>query len=162
MAQETNASLGLELTIVRRAFDSAYRRMIECNKPEELIDELSNMLHHLYRLSELRKRRWKAVIQDFTKNDFIARMGQVNGALGAIWIRAFDTHEIATVTDVGDRYADVYTATYGVLVWKQPAAMPFLVMPKEIARFDDYQAHLAGRVVLMTLRTAFDNISDLS
>ena len=85
----------------------------------------------------------------------------MHGALGAIWIRTFDTHEIATVADIGDKYADVYTAIYGVLVWRQPAAMPFLILPNEIARFNDYQTHLADRVVLKTLRAAFDGLSAL-
>jgi hypothetical protein len=162
VTQGANASVDLELAAVRRAFDAAYRRMVECSRPEELPDELSNMLHHVYRLSELRKRRWKAASQSFTKSEFIARVGQVNGALGAIWIRAFDTHEIATVADIGSRYPDVYTAIYGVLVWREPAAMPFLTMPTELARFEDYRTHLSNRVVLVTLRKAFDGLSSLS
>jgi hypothetical protein len=161
MVQGTSAPADPELAAVRRAFDAAYRRMVECGNPEEPPDELSNMLHHLYRLGELRKRRWKASIQGFTEKDFVVRVGQVHGALGAIWIRTFDTHEIATIADIGSRYADVYTAIYGVLVWRKPGAMPFLIMPNEIARFNDYQTHLADRVVLMTLRAAFDGLSDL-
>ncbi len=161
MAQGTSAPVDPELVAVRRAFGATYRRMVECSNLEELPDELSNMLHHLYRLGELRKRRWKVAIQGFTEKDFVARAGQAHGALGAIWIRTFDTHEIATVADIGDKYADVYTAIYGVLVWRQPAAMPFLILPNEIARFNDYQTHLADRVVLKTLRAAFDGLSAL-
>lgn len=161
MAQGMSAPADPELAAVRRAFDAAYRRMVGCSSSEELPDELSNMLHHLYRLGELRKRRWKATFHGFTEKDFIARVGQAHGALGAIWIRTFDTHEIATVADIGDKYAHVYTAIYGVLVWRQPAAMPFLIMPNEIARFNDYQAHLADQVVLTTLRAAFDGLTAL-
>jgi hypothetical protein len=88
MAHGTSTPADPELAAVRRAFDAAYRRMVECSNLEELPDELSNMLHHLYRLGELRKRKWKAAVQGFTKKDFVARVGRgVHGALGAIWIR---------------------------------------------------------------------------
>ena len=75
MAQGTSAPVDPELVAVRRAFGATYRRMVECSNLEELPDELSNMLHHLYRLGELRKRRWKVAIQGFTEKDFVARAG---------------------------------------------------------------------------------------
>jgi hypothetical protein len=95
MTQGMSSSADAELTAVRRAFDAAYQRMCECTEPEELRDELSNMLQHCYRLTELRKTRWKAVSQNFTNRDFDACVSQVPGALGARWIRTYDTHDIA-------------------------------------------------------------------
>jgi hypothetical protein len=42
-----------ELERVRRAFDGALRRMCAAPTVADLEDELSNMLHQLYRLGEL-------------------------------------------------------------------------------------------------------------
>src|SRR5258706_3900876 len=109
--------------------------MYEGSDVDQLNDELSNMLHHIYRLGELRRRRWKASNQNFTNADFTARVQGVPGALGALWIRGYDTHEVATLSDLRDVYPGVYTAIYGVLVWMPASAMPFIAVPNEIARY---------------------------
>jgi hypothetical protein len=154
----TSAPADEELTAVRRAFDAAYQRMVECAKPEELRDELSNMLQHHYRLSELRKTRWKAANQNFTNRDFEARVCQVPGTLGARWIRTYDTHDIAKLSDQADVYSNVYTAMYGVLVWKLAADMPFINVPTDPAPYADYRANLENRPVLDSMRAAFDGL----
>ena len=46
-----------QLTRVIRAFDAAFLRMCQATTVEQLEDELSNMLHQLYRLSEMVKYR---------------------------------------------------------------------------------------------------------
>jgi hypothetical protein len=48
-----------DLTAVRRPFDAAFLRMCQAENLDLLRDELSNMLHHMYRLSELCRRRWQ-------------------------------------------------------------------------------------------------------
>jgi hypothetical protein len=48
-----------ELTAVRRPFEAAFLRMCQAGDLDLLRDELSNMLHHMYRLSELCCRRWQ-------------------------------------------------------------------------------------------------------
>jgi hypothetical protein len=110
-----------ELTAVRRPFDAALLRMCQAGDVDLLRDELSNMLHHMYRLGELCARRWQL------KGDhagFNAKVAKVAGALGALWIRTFDTHEIASISTTGDVYSDFYTELDGVAVWKPVAAMP--------------------------------------
>jgi hypothetical protein len=162
MTQGMSSSADAELTAVRRAFDAAYQRMCECTEPEELRDELSNMLQHYYRLTELRKTRWKAVSQNFTNRDFDARVSQVPGALGARWIRTYDTHDIANVSDQADVYSNVYTAMYGVPVWKRTADMPFINVPTDPAPYADYKANLEDRPVLDSMRAAFDGLAALA
>lgn len=150
-----------ELTAVRRAFDSAYFRMCLGTNAETLQDELSNALHHMYRLGELRKRQWETNCNDGTTNHFAARVKQVRGALGALWIRAYDTHQIATVSELDAQYSRVHTAMHGVLLWKPASALDCIVMPKDYDRYTDYLAHLAQRPVLDTLRAAFDGLAAL-
>lgn len=150
-----------ELTAVRRAFDAAYQRMCECVKPEELRDELSNMLQHHYRLSELRKSRWKAANVNFTNRDFAVRVSQVPGALGASWMRSYDTHDIAELSKQADVYSNEYTAMYGVLVWKLVGSMPFIIVPSDPAPYTDYKANLENRPVLDSMRAAFDGLAAL-
>jgi hypothetical protein len=151
-----------ELTSVRRPFDAAFLRMCQAKSVDLLRDELSNMLQHTYRLSELCRRRWK-----LNKNDhhgLNAKVARVPGALGAIWIRSFDTHEIAELSTTDDVYSDFYTELYGVAVWKPLEAMPFVHRPAErsamLARYDDYR-NLERMPVLDTMRPAFDGLASL-
>jgi hypothetical protein len=150
-----------ELQVVRRAFEAAFRRECECTDPDRLQDELSNMLHHTYRLGELLARRWKALESDLTKADYTRRLMAVPGALGALWIRCYDTHQVASVTTLSSVYSDVYTALYGVLTWQPLSVMTFINLPKEIQRSDDYQEHLATKPVLDTLKAVFNGMADL-
>ena len=128
---------------------------------DELPDELSNMLHHMYRLGELRRRRWERNQQHLTDRDFTARVKQVPDALGALWIRTYDTHEIMTVSKLKDIHTNFFTEMYRILVWMCIADMPFIKKPNDIDRFIDYQSNLENQPVLDTLRTAFDSLAAL-
>jgi hypothetical protein len=104
-----------------------------------LHDELSNMLHHMYRLGELCAARWGL------KNDsarFNAKV-KVPGALGAMWVRRYDTHEIVSVSDPADVYTDRDLDLYELLVWK-PVAVIESRPPggSAFARYQDYKGHL--------------------
>lgn len=163
MSHSSNApTLDPELTAVRRPFDAAFQRMCEVTDRDELRDELSNLLHHLYRLGELRNRRWGTNGQKLSEGDFNARVTQVPGVLGALWIRCYDTHEIATVSKFKDVYSDFYTKMYGVLVWRCIADMPFVKLPKAADRYMDYQSNLENKPVLDALRSAFDGLAALA
>jgi hypothetical protein len=88
----------------------------------------------------------------------------VPGAPGAIWIRCFDTHEIAEVSATGDVYTDFYTEMYGVAVWKPVEAMGFVKKPTKgwpLPRYEDYQGHLENKAVLGTMQRAFDGLATL-
>jgi hypothetical protein len=132
-----------DLTAVRRPFDAAFLRVCQAENLDLLRDELSNMLHHMYRLSELCRRRWQ--VNRPGLNAKVVNI--VPDALGAIWIRRFDTHEIAEVSTAGGFYSGLYTE-YGVAVWKPVAAMPFVDKPENgwpLPRYKDYEAHLETR-----------------
>jgi hypothetical protein len=161
MNQHTNGPLDRELTSVCRAFDAAFQRMREAANTDTLQDELSNMLHHMYRLGELRMRRWRAGNSAFTENDFTHPVSQIAGALGALWIRCYDTHEIAVISQLTDRYSDYYTNIYGILIWQPVQAMPFIKIPNAANRYTDYCTNLADKPVLDTLRKAFDHLVNL-
>jgi hypothetical protein len=129
--------------------------MCQASDPDLARDELSNMLHHMYRLGELCARTWQL---KSNSPSFTAKVKVVPGALGAIWIRTYDTHEIATVSRFGDVYSDFYTELYGVLSWKPVAAMPFVKKPNDLVRYKDYQ-QLGNKAVLDSLRRAFDGLA---
>jgi hypothetical protein len=151
-----------EFEAVRRPFDAALLRMCQAGDVDLLRDELSNMLHHMYRLGELRRRRWS--ISTDVNAQVNQRAKAVPGVMGALWIRCYDTHEIASLATPGDVYSDYYTEMYGVLVWKPLAAMPFASRPKRVAmsdRYDDYEVALRNKPVLDTLRGAFDGLKAL-
>jgi hypothetical protein len=149
-----------ELTAVRRPFEAAFLRMRQAGDLDLLRDELSNMLHHMYRLSELCCRRWQV-----NPSGFNAKVVDVvPGALGAIWIRCYDTHDIAEVSTTGDLYTDFYTELYGVAAWKPVAAMHFVNKPTKgsaLPRYQDYHGHLENKAVLDTMRRAFDGLATL-
>ena len=151
---------GPELTVVRRPFNAAFSRMCQVGDVDLLRDELSNMLHHMYRLGELGARTWG--LKD-DRTGFNARVKAVPGALGAMWIRTYDTHELFSVSTTGDVYSDFYTEVYGVAVWEPISAMPFANKPSKawgIERYDDYQ-NLENKPVLDTMRHAFDGLASL-
>jgi hypothetical protein len=144
---------------VQRPFDAAFLRMCQAGDVDLLGDELSNMLHHMYRLIELCRRRWQ-----LNSSGLDARVvNVVPGALGAAWIRSYDTHEIAEVSTIRDVYSGFYTALNGVLVWKPVAAMRFVSKPTKGSAFTRYQDYrsLENKPVLDTMRRAFDGLAAL-
>ena len=155
-------TLDPQLTDVRRAFDAAFRRMCEATNSGEQRDELSNLLHHLYRLGELRSRRWGTNDRKLSDNDFNAHTSHIPGVLGALWIRGYDTHEIATLAKSKDAYSDFYTKISGILVWQCVIDMPFIKKPRPADRYVDYQLNLENKSVLDSLRFAFDALAALT
>jgi hypothetical protein len=151
-----------ELIAILRPFDAAFKRMCEAADSAEMRDELSNLLHHFYRLGELRSRRWAANGQKLSETNFNARVAQVPGALGALWIRSYDTHEIATVAKSRDMISDYYTKVAGILVWQCIADMPFIKPPTVAARYNDYESNLQNKPVPDALRSVFDGLVSLS
>ena len=152
-----------ELLAVRRPFEAAFLRLCEADHLDGVRDEVSNALHHLYRLGELRRRRWATTSggKPLTNSDFNQKAGPVPGVLGALWIRSFDTHEIASLISPGDAYADIYANT--VAVWNSVSTMSFLGKPTGamVDRCSDYVSALQDRVVIDTLRAVFDGLEKL-
>jgi hypothetical protein len=145
---------------IRRAFEAARLRMCQLADPDCLPDELSNMLHHHYRLGELRRRRWRLTNTRTDKKAFDARVQAVPGALGAMWIRSYDTHDAELVVEVGGLFSNYMTNLFGVLVWQPRSALPFTA-PDGDGRYRDYDAALDGRPVLDSLSRAFDGLAAL-
>lgn len=144
------------VTTVRRAFDAAFHRLVAANDPQIAQDELSNALHHLYRLGEVAERRLNLTRREFNEKVSTA----APGAVGALWIRAFDTHEVLETAAMGDLFSDYFTEMYEVLVWKPRSAMTF-TKPDQAVRYEDYDAHLANRPALDSLRAAFDGLESV-
>jgi hypothetical protein len=149
-----------ELHAVRHAFGAAFLRMCQAETEDALAAELSNLLHHLFRLRELCVRRLGPGFYATA-----AASSDLRAAMGACWARNFDTHEVYAPADVsedgyGDFYSDYYTALYGVVLWKPLAQLPRQQDPGH-HREVDYVAELEGKPVLDTLRRAFDGLAGL-
>jgi hypothetical protein len=138
-----------ELRAVTYAFDGAFQRMCEATATDALMAELSNLLHHLYRLRELCRDRLTGF--DVTERTTAG----LRAARAASWVRNFDTHQLFAVASQEDAFSDRFTAMYGVLVWIPLADLPSQADKKQ-HREADYAAELEGKVVLDTLRRAFD------
>ena len=143
----------LQLGAVRLAFDRAMGRMAGAGGPVEAPDELSNALHHTYRLGEL-SRRWGGG----PKKAMGAGFPPVPGLLGALWIRCFDTHDLATVATAVHGYPLYYGASYGAPVWRDWRTIETAYADDQ-GRHEDYQEHLQERDVTYTLRIAFDGLA---
>ena len=146
-----------QLDGIRRAFDSAYRRMIAAVTPADAEDEFSNTLNHMYRLNELGKSR-------LGKNTFHEKLlgsYDLRAARAVIWARTFDVHRVVAVADMGGVYSAYFTAMYGVLVWKPLASLPDQTDKSGHGRHLDYAGFLEKRRVLETSRRAFDALAAL-
>jgi hypothetical protein len=144
-----------ELHAVRYAFDAAFRRMCEATTSDALMAELSNLLHHLFRLRELCKDR----LIGFYATE--KTTGELRAGRAASWARNLDTHQLFNVASQEDVYGDYYTAMFGVLVWKPLSDLPRQVDSTGNHREIDYVAELEGQVVLATMRRAFDALAGL-
>jgi hypothetical protein len=127
--------------------------MCQATTSEQLEDELSNLLHQLYRLAEMLKYRMGDA-------RFHVATAGLKEARAALWIRTYDTHDLVMSAEVGDRYSDYYTEMYGVLEWK-PLASLNLPTDKH-GRHLDYATAFECRTVLDTIRLAFDQLAQLA
>lgn len=154
-----------QLERVLRPFRAAEARMRSTCDSNTMEDELSNMLQHIYRLAELRRSRWADVSGPgkISLKETNQRLSGVPGALGALWIRQFDTHELIVLTFNSTGYGPVWGPVYDPIsiMWKPRPKTP-TVKGHLQPRIDDYDHHLAGKEVLDTLPIIFDRIADLS
>jgi hypothetical protein len=137
-----------------RAFRASFGRMCAANTFDAAADELSNMLHQLYRLSELAKPRYDGA------TGFYAALAQQSGgevAGAMLWARTFDTHSVARVAAAGDVISDYITEMVGVLVWKPRSQLP-PADPRypSHGRYVLYGRFLEGRPVLDTSQVALN------
>ena len=142
-----------ELHTVRYAFDAAFLRFRQATDDDSWMAELSNMLHHLYRLRMLCIER----LADFEQ--------QIEPCLkherGASWARNADTHQLFRVASgkLAPVYSNTYGAVYGELLWRPRVEIP--LAPDKHGRYLDYETDLEGKVIPDTLRAAFDTMAAL-
>jgi hypothetical protein len=144
-----------ELHTVRYAFDAAFQRLCEARDDDALMAELSNALHHLFRLRELCRRR-------LGDNGFYAvdtSTADLQTARAACWARNFDTHRLYVPAAMENVYPSVYMARYGALVWVPLPSLPRTT--DKYGRHLDYARHLDGKELLGTLRRGFVAMADL-
>jgi hypothetical protein len=128
---------------IRRAFDAAFRRFCEADSFEGQEDELSNMLHHLFRLVEVR-----GGIERYEAERYLS-----GHAAALVLMRHKDTHKLVQVTEPADVFGDYFTNMFGRLVWNPP---PEVIADNRYLRYD--AVFLKGRTVLDTLRAAYDAV----
>lgn len=148
---DAKAACDPERARVERTFRAAFSRMAGATSEEAALDETSNLLHHVYRLAELTRRR---VGDPSTLEDLYRR---TPGARGALWARTFDTHEVASVTVLEDRFTDTFTDLWGDVCWRQLDAAAGFADDKK-GRSRDYEEHLAQHGVLDSLRAVFEGL----
>jgi hypothetical protein len=142
--------------MVRFAFDAAFQRFREAIDDDSWMAELSNMLHHLYRLRELCKTR----LVDF-EQQIEPQASALKLERGATWARNCDTHRLFRLPSdgVAPVYAETYGAVYGELLWRPRIELP--LAPDRHGRYLDYESELEGKVIPDTLRRAFDALATL-
>ncbi len=138
---------------VERTFRAAFMRVARAQTADEALDETSNLLHHVYRLAELTKQR----LDRPSRRELDEVYGQTPGARGVLWVRCFDTHDVALVGIFDDVYTDTQTDMYGDVVWRRLAGVEGFP-PDGDGRHQDYDEHLAGRGLLDTVRPVFDGL----
>lgn len=145
-----------ELHAVKFAFDAAFQRFREASADDSWMAELSNMLHHLYRLRELCKRR----LADF-EQQIESQAPALKPERGATWARNCDTHRLFRLPSAGlaPVYAETYGAVYGELLWRLRAELP--LTPDHHGRYLDYESELEGKAIPDTFRRAFDALAAL-
>jgi hypothetical protein len=134
---------------------TALSSMREATAEDALMAELSNLLHHLYRLRELCKRRLGSA-------GFYAMersTPELRAARAAGWARNFDTHRLFSAGSLQGVYSDFCAAIFGVLVWESLSSLP--ESTDKYDRHLDYEAELDGKPILDTLRNAFDAMAGL-
>lgn len=145
-----------ELHTVRFAFDAAFQRFREASADDSWMAELSNMLHHLYRLRELCKTRLVGFEQQIEPQTPALKLER-----GATWARNCDTHRLFRLSSAGlaPVYAETYGAEYGELLWRPRIELP--LVPDRYGRYLDYESELEGKVIPDTLSWAFDALAAL-
>jgi hypothetical protein len=145
-----------ELNTVSFAFDAAFQRFRAACADDSWMAELSNMLHHLYRLRELCKTRLVGFEQQIEP-----QAPALKPERGATWARNYDTHRLFRLSSAGlaPVYAKTYGAVYGELLWRPRVQLP--LAPDHHGRYVDYESELEGKPIPDTLRRAFDSLAAL-
>ena len=143
-----------QLHAVKYAFDAAFQRLCEADGDDPMMAEISNLLHHLYRLRELCFDR----LASFGQTERSAP--DLRAARGASWARNADTHQLFRLASGLEAvYSGFYMARYGVPVWVPRVSVP--QAPDNQDRYVDYQVELEGKAIPDTLRFAFDALAAL-
>lgn len=131
--------------------------MCEATDDDALMAELSNALHHLFRLRELCRRR----LGNSTFYAVDASTPDLREARAACWARNFDTHQLYATATLENVYPSVYMARYGALVWKTLPSLPLTTDQHGHGRHLDYAQHLDGEELRGTLRRGFAALAAL-
>jgi hypothetical protein len=109
----------LELHAVSYSFDAALQRMCAARTDDAVMAELSNLLHHLFRLRELCLRREGTAFLTGT-----AATPGLRAAMAACFARSFDTRPLYVVRSSDQVQSRFCTAMGGTLVWKPLVSFP--------------------------------------
>lgn len=139
---------------IKRAFDAAFQRYAAAPSSAEQEDEMSNLLHHLYRLACCRQfdGQQLALLRDSDDPDL-----QLVAAL--VKVRNKDTHVMAVLAEQQDRVPWYVTNLLCALFWSiDVAALATTERDGSDHLLRQYRVTelLDGREVLYTLRRGFD------
>lgn len=134
---------------IHRAFDASFERYCGASTFDQQEDEASNMLHHLYRLSDY--------LQLWSRNAQVVPE-KLESAWALTWVRNADTHRAVRVSEPGDLVTHYLTNLIGSLVWQPVESIP----DSAPARARKFEQTLAGHPVGDSLRFSFDALLDAS
>jgi hypothetical protein len=139
-----------------RGFETSLKLLTVATDADDVITQFSNLLHHLYRLSELAKGSRDP--KSFYLELYQQGGGEVAGAV--LWTRNFDTHDVVRVAEPQDIYGDIYTDLYDALAWKPRSQLPVPDSKRYPPYGRDllYDVYLAGKPALDTSLVARDAI----
>jgi hypothetical protein len=140
------------LELAETGLEAARFRMLAAHSEDDALCALAEILCWIYGLEEWWRRTLGASIY-YTERDNRTD-GQLVG--GLVWARRFAQHELARTADIGDRYSDFLTETFGVLVWRSRSQLPTRKRNRSQTHRRDafYDQHLADQVVPETIATA--------
>jgi len=134
---------------IDRAFTAAFRRHLGASTNEVGEDEISNMLHHLYRLWEfgghgdvVPSRRSKAQNQSWV----------------LLAVRNSDTHALVSALESADIVPDYVRERFDVLVWQDQSSFDGIdqIRAKRRKLWDQL---FAGKAAAESLRSVFDDLA---
>ncbi|KIQ15349.1 hypothetical protein [Rhodococcus sp. MEB064] len=148
----------------KAGFDKAFLGICNATTVTEAEVELSNAMHHHYRLFEW----WRTQIANnsataITKRDMalVHMAPHAPTGVAIAWARTFDVHEMLFLSEMTGAYGTYYTKMYGTLMWMPRSAFQGQAGPDDYGRDLLYDSELAGKLTLETLRLGFDQIHAL-
>ena len=155
-----------ELRLAERGFDQAFQRIAAAKSEDDAVIALHDALGSVFSLESFHIRRLDPIPVKHQPNRgpydahraAAKSQGEVVAAMA--WARDFAAHELVVTSDLGELLSDVFTETFGVLVWRDKDDLPPTRF-KTHGRDTHYKNRLEGKPVPETLLLAREFFTDI-